>query len=246
MAKKKSTKKQTTKNPANFNIGSEIDRLNISIKSPTFKSARQKEFHDLLVNNDTKMVICDGPAGTGKDFLTVYCGLKLLKRGDFEQILYIRSAADSSKIPIGFLPGDLEEKSCNYMEPLNEKLSQFLDPQDISKLRSSDAIESIINNYLRGRSINDVFVIVDEAQNFHREDLKTILTRFEENARVILIGDSTQSDIGKYNCYPQIFDTFSDSESKKFGVFTFRFYEEDIVRSPLCAFVHKKLSNSCS
>lgn len=227
-----------------LNIDSELfSPKNIKIKPIKFKSDKQKAFYNLIMNTKTKLLFCDGLAGSAKSFLSLYAALKLLKQGKYDKILYVRSATDSSKSPIGFLKGDLYDKSKVYMVPLEEKLEQFLEYDDIFNLKKHLHIEATINNFMRGRSIDDTIVIIDEIQNLHFEDAKTLLTRFEENTKIICIGDHSQSDIGCKSCFVKLlnmFDNDKEQDCNENGVFTFKFDIDDVVRSGLTKFILEK------
>lgn len=216
-------------------------RLTYKIAPLKFKSKKQKQFFDLCKSDDTKLLICDGPAGTGKSLLSFYSALKQVKAGKYERILYVRSPVDSSDSHLGFLPGDLNDKTYNYMIPLEEKIDKFIEPDKINEIIRQGIIESSVNTYMRGRSINDTIVIVDEIQNYTLKEALTLFSRFEENTKIIAIGDHMQSDIGPKTCIKKILDMFENEmeEANKNGVFTFRFDNTDIVRSGLTQYIVK-------
>jgi phosphate starvation-inducible PhoH-like protein len=224
----------------------DISNFNYKIATLKFKNKKQKQFFDICRDEDTKLVICDGPAGTGKTILSFYSALKMLRSKDnnYESILYVRTPVDSSDTGIGYLPGDLKEKSYNYMLPLYEKLEKFLEKDKIKELLSRGIIESDVNTFMRGRSIDNTIVIVDEIQNYSMREVKTLLSRFEENTKIIALGDHAQSDIGLNSSLSKLLIMFSDEsekvESEKNGVFTFTFDIEDVVRSELTKFILQK------
>lgn len=228
-------------------VPSELDskQVNFKINSLKFKSQKQKDFFDLCRNEDIKLLICDGPAGTGKSFLAIYAALKMLKAGKYEKIMYLRSPVGSSERDIGFLPGSMEEKIINYMHPLDEKLSKFLDFNDIKKLYEHDKIEYAINTFIRGRSIENTVVIVDEIQNMQLRENLTLFSRTEETTKIIAIGDHIQSDIGLDSSLSKLMIMFGEGEKNieealENGVSTFKFDNEDIVRSKLTRFIVEK------
>jgi phosphate starvation-inducible PhoH-like protein len=250
-------KKKTKGKPRDRNLHIEDNDLlgldtpkapNFKINDLKFKSQKQKDYFDICRDEDTKLVICDGPAGTGKTLLSMYAALRLIKQGKYKNILYVRSAVDSAEQGLGFLPGDIDEKSHNYMIPLEEKLCKFLDYEAIKQLLNDDVIISTVNNFMRGRSIDDTIVIIDELQNFTLSEAKTLLSRFEENTKIIACGDKGQSDIGSKSCLTKLIKMFGEDESpvgdvtikehsEEQGVFTFAFDIEDVVRSGLTKYV---------
>jgi len=170
--------------------------------------------------------------------LAIYAALKQLKAGEYEKIMYLRSPVDSSEKGIGFLPGDFDSKIINYMIPLDEKLNKFIEYHDIQKLYEHDKIEHTVNSFIRGRSIENTIVIVDEIQNFTRKEALSVLSRTEETAKIIAIGDHMQSDIGLSSCLSKLMIMFGeDSRAEENGVAIFTFDNEDIVRSKLTRYI---------
>lgn len=248
------------KNSIKKELGEDI-KLDSGYKKPSFKitplkfkSKKQKDFFDLCRSDDTSLLICDGPAGVGKSLIAIYAALKMIKAGKYERIMYVRTPIDSSDAGIGYLPGDIYEKTTNYMIPMEEKLNKLLTYDQIKMLLNEDLIESTVNSYMRGRSINDTIVIVDEIQNYTIPEIKTLLTRFEENTKIIGLGDKSQSDIGIKSCLNKLILMFGHedetSEAYNHGVFTFKFDIDDIVRSELTKYIvkifdkHDKISRS--
>lgn len=218
------------------------------IKPLSFKSKKQKDFFDLCHNDDMKLVICDGPAGSGKSLIALYAALKSLKSGKYDRIMYIRSPVDSSEKGIGFLPGDIHDKIINYMVPLDEKISKLVYEQDTKKLFDSGMIEYNVNSFMRGRSIENAIIIVDEIQNFTMKEALSLFSRTEETTKIIAIGDHMQSDIGLKSCLTKIMTMFEGDIARENGVDTFKFNNEDIVRSKLTRYIvgvfehHMKIS----
>jgi len=239
MARKNNQKKEQD---IDFNIPTEIEKITFTITPLKFKSKKQKEFFDLCRSDDTKLLICDGPAGTGKSLLSIYAALKLIKAGKYKRLMYVRTPIDSSDNGLGYMPGSLYEKSIHYMMPLDEKISKLVSYDDIKKLHEHDVIESTVNTFMRGRSIDDTIVIIDEIQNFSMSEIKTLLTRFEENTKIIGLGDKGQSDIGLKSCLNKLVimfshDEYEENRAKENGVFTFKFDIGDVVRSGLTKYI---------
>ncbi len=216
----------------------EVKSPNFKIKQLKFKSQKQKDFFDLCRDDDVKLVICDGPAGTGKSLPALYAALKLIKSGKFERIMYVRSPVDSSDGGIGYLPGGVHDKIINYMIPLDEKLNKLMDYDDIKELYDEDYIEYTVNSFMRGRSIEKTILIIDEFQNQTMMEAVTCLSRIEETSKIIAIGDHMQSDIGLKSCLTKVMSMFKDRpEASDNGVATFEFDNADIVRSRLVKYI---------
>lgn len=202
---------------------------------------KQKKFLELALDKETKVVFVSGPAGTSKTFLAVLSSLKLLNQKRMSDILYIRSAVESADSKIGFLPGDGHEKLAPYIQPLLDKLSELLPKQDIDFLQKEARIDSIPIGFLRGLNWNAKCIIVDEAQNITQKELITTITRIGEFSKVFILGDPEQTDINGKSGFVKIMNLFDDQESRENGIFTFKFDEEDVVRSGLVKFLIKKI-----
>lgn len=200
-----------------------------------------KNFFDLLMLDDTKMGIIDGPAGSAKSYLSVYAGLQLLKDRKISQIIYIRAAVESASKSLGFLPGSDFEKMAPYKQPLDQKLEELVGNKVAEELYKNDFIKCVPVNFTRGLTFRDSLVIVDEIQSMTLEEITTILTRFGENSKYVLIGDSFQSDIGNKSGFKKIQTVFNDKDSTDKGIYTFEFTENEVVRSEILKFIVKKL-----
>jgi phosphate starvation-inducible PhoH-like protein len=202
---------------------------------------KQKEFLEIALNKETKVVFVSGPAGTSKTFLAVLASLRLLNTKRMSDILYIRSAVESSDSKIGFLPGDGHEKMSPYIQPLIDKLMELLPKDNIDYLQKEGRLDSIPIGFLRGLNWNAKCIIVDEAQNITEKELITIITRVGEFSKVFILGDPDQCDIGKKSGFVKILDVFDDKESNDNGIHAFKFNEDDVVRSGLVKFIIKKI-----
>ena len=156
------------------------------------KTAAQAAYLDLLTQND--LVFAAGPAGTGKTFLAVAHGAGLLLRGEVDRLVITRPAVEAGE-RLGFLPGDMNEKVDPYMAPVWEALSDILGAEPLKRRREKGEIEVAPIAFMRGRTLNHAFVIVDEAQNATRLQMKMVLTRLGEGARMAVTGDPTQVDL---------------------------------------------------
>jgi phosphate starvation-inducible PhoH-like protein len=206
----------------------------------TFNYLQQSTF-ETLTRPETMMAIVDGPAGTAKTYIAVYAALKLISQRKIDDIVYIRSIVESASKSIGSLPGEVDEKFAPWAMPLNDKLSELVSPVVIKNLYGSGAIKSVPVNFARGLTFRNSFVIVDEAQNLTFGELNTILTRFGQNSKYCIIGDTSQSDIGKNSGFPKIVKAFTGEENDEKGIFSFQFTENEIVRSEILKFIVTQL-----
>ncbi len=158
------------------------------------KSARQAEFIRSLYDNQINFAV--GPAGTGKTFLAIAYALMLLLSGKKQKLVLTRPVVEAGE-SLGFLPGDLSQKLNPYLKPLYDAMEFILTPAQIKKLEENGSIEISPLAYMRGRSINRAVIILDEAQNTTKNQMKMFLTRLGENSEAIITGDVTQIDLPK-------------------------------------------------
>ena len=215
----------------------------LKIKKNKNFTEKQSIFFDIATKDSTKLMFIDGPAGTAKTWLSVYCGLELFQNQKIEEMIYVRSAVESSDQKLGFLPGAQDDKMAPYLEPFKDKLEELLSPIDIRYLQDEERIYGIPVGFLRGASWENKFILVDEAQNLSEKELVTIMTRIGENCKVFICGDAMQSDIGNRSGFNNILELFQDDISKSKGIHTFQFTEMDIVRSELVKFIITKLKS---
>jgi len=156
------------------------------------KTPAQARYLDLLTRHD--LVFGVGPAGTGKTFLAVAHGAGLLMRGEVDRMVITRPAVEAGE-KLGFLPGDLTEKVDPYMAPVWEALTDIMGADQLRRRRDKGEIEVAPIAFMRGRTLSHAFVIVDEAQNASRLQMKMVLTRLGEGARMVVTGDPSQVDL---------------------------------------------------
>jgi phosphate starvation-inducible PhoH-like protein len=161
----------------------------------TPKTVNQKRYLDAVQNHD--LVIAIGPAGTGKSYLAVAMAVSALVRRQVARIILTRPAVEAGE-RLGFLPGDLAEKVHPYLRPLYDALYDMLEPDKVAALSEKGAIEIAPLAYMRGRTLNDAFIILDEAQNTTSEQMKMFLTRLGFNAKMVITGDITQVDLPQH------------------------------------------------
>jgi phosphate starvation-inducible PhoH-like protein len=156
------------------------------------KSAGQGEYLEAIARND--IVVSIGPAGTGKTYLAVAAAVDALRKNRVKRIILARPAVEAGE-NLGFLPGDLQEKVDPYLRPLYDALEDIMPPDWVRRALESRTIEIAPLAYMRGRTLSDAFVILDEAQNATTAQMKMFLTRLGLNSRVIVTGDKTQIDL---------------------------------------------------
>jgi phosphate starvation-inducible PhoH-like protein len=156
------------------------------------KTLNQKHYADAIDKHT--IVFAIGPAGTGKTYLAMAKAVKALQAKEVNRIILTRPAVEAGE-RLGFLPGTLYEKIDPYLRPLYDALHDMVDPESIPKLTASGTIEIAPLAYMRGRSLNDSFIILDEAQNTTREQMKMFLTRLGFGSRIVVTGDITQVDL---------------------------------------------------
>jgi len=156
------------------------------------KTEGQSRYIKAIREND--LVFCIGPAGTGKTFLAVSLALSTMKSGYLKKIILARPAVEAGE-RLGFLPGDIQAKVNPYLRPLYDALADIIDVGQVKKYIENDLIEILPLAFMRGRTLNDSFIILDEAQNCTVKQMKTFLTRFGLRTKVVVTGDITQIDL---------------------------------------------------
>lgn len=164
-------------------------------KPITCKTTGQRELFEASQNND--IVFALGPAGTGKTFTSVAIAVRALKERRVRRIILARPAVEAGE-NLGFLPGDLKEKIDPYLRPLYDALEEMLEAGRLKMNMEKNIIEIAPLAYMRGRTLNDAFVILDEAQNTTFAQLKMFLTRIGQNSKCIITGDMTQTDLPRH------------------------------------------------
>ncbi|WP_330672114.1 PhoH family protein [Aminicella lysinilytica] len=158
------------------------------------KTIGQKEYVNSIKNRDVVFAI--GPAGTGKTYIAVAMAINAFKNKEVQKIILARPAVEAGE-NLGFLPGDLQEKVDPYLRPLYDGLYDILGRENATRLKEKEAIEVVPLAYMRGRTLDDAFIILDEAQNTTQEQMKMFLTRMGFGSKVVVTGDVTQIDLPK-------------------------------------------------
>jgi phosphate starvation-inducible protein PhoH and related proteins len=152
----------------------------------------QSEYVQAIRKHD--LVICTGPAGTGKTYLAVATAVEALKEQSIRKIVLVRPAVEAGE-SLGFLPGDLQAKINPYLRPLQDALREMIDHEQVRRYMDDDVIEVVPLAYMRGRTLNNAFIIMDEAQNTTVGQMKMFLTRMGEGSKMVVSGDTSQVDL---------------------------------------------------
>ena len=213
------------------NTNKKIDPLlTLRTKKGTVKPRGQNQqcYVRAVLSNDINFGI--GPAGTGKTYLAVACAVQAILNDEIERILLVRPAVEAGE-KLGFLPGDLSQKVDPYLRPLYDALYEMLGIETVDKLIERNVIEVAPLAYMRGRTLNNAFVILDESQNTTREQMKMFLTRIGFGTTAVINGDPTQIDLprGQPSGLKHAAEVLHGVEGISFTHFT----SKDVVRHPL-------------
>ena len=203
---------------------------NFGKKALAPKTVNQRRYVEAIERND--MVFGVGPAGTGKTYLAVFMAISALLNKRVSRIVLTRPAVEAGE-RLGFLPGTLQEKVDPYLRPLYDALFDMLDSERVEKLLERNVIEVAPIAFMRGRTLNDSFIILDEAQNSTPEQMKMILTRMGFNSKMVVTGDATQIDLptGKRSGLIDAIEILRGVE----GISFIQFDDKDVVRHNLVA-----------
>jgi len=206
------------------------DRIMTSEKKAgvTAKTVGQKKYVDAIRTHDVTFGI--GPAGTGKTYLAVAMALAALREGKVSRIILTRPAVEAGEA-LGFLPGDLYEKIMPYLRPLHDALHDMLPAEEVQKQMERSVIEIAPLAYMRGRTLNNAFIILDEAQNSTMEQMFMFLTRLGASSKAVITGDETQIDLPahKHSGLLEAHRVLRHVE----GIAVVEFSRRDVVRHPL-------------
>jgi phosphate starvation-inducible PhoH-like protein len=181
-----------------------------------------------MLQND--LVLCIGPAGTGKTYLAVGMAVNLLRQSQVRKIVLVRPAVEAGE-RLGFLPGDLIAKVNPYLRPLLDALQDILDPEQVKRYMEADIIEIVPLAYMRGRTLNEAVIILDEGQNTTVPQMKMFLTRMGNGSKIIVTGDVTQVDLPKQTRSGLIDAVHRLRDIERIAIVYLN--EQDIVRHPL-------------
>ena len=192
------------------------------------RSDAQKKYVDAILARD--LVFGVGPAGTGKTFLAAVCALRALRAGEVKRVILTRPIVEAGE-KLGYLPGDVSDKVHPYLRPLYDAFHALLGPDRFRSLRVDEVIETVPLAYMRGRTLENAFIILDEAQNTLPEQMKMFLTRMGMHSRVVVTGDATQIDIREKDRSGLVLarEILKKTEGVKFVNFS----AKDVARHPL-------------
>ncbi len=205
-------------------------RIEISSRKQAInaRSRGQRDYVEAMRTHD--MVFCIGPAGTGKTYLATAMAVSMLREGRVERLILARPAVEAGEA-LGFLPGDLKEKLLPYLRPLYDALTTMMEPEELQRHTEKGTIEIAPLAYMRGRTLNHAFIILDEAQNTTSDQMFMFLTRLGEQSRCVVTGDITQVDLPSHKR-----SGLTEAERTLAGIDGIAFChlnETDVVRHPL-------------
>lgn len=202
------------------------------------KSKQQEAYIKALKDNE--LVFAEGPAGTGKTYLAVALGVEMMLAGQIDRLILSRPAVEAGE-RLGFLPGDIREKVDPYLRPLYDALHDMLPLEQVTKKIAVGEIEVAPLAFMRGRTLSDSVIILDEAQNTTEVQMKMFLTRLGRNSRMIVTGDLTQVDLPK-GVGSGLRDAIHTLEGVR-GIGVITFTERDVVRHPLVSRIVRAYEN---
>ena len=194
-----------------------------------FRTPNQKRFYNIISRNDVTFSV--GPAGCGKTFLATHYALKNLAKGKYDKMVITKPLVEVDGERMGYLPGDIDEKTMPYMMSLYYNMEQIIGKQRLDVLKKAGAIQVIPLAYMRGLTLTDSVVVLDEAQNATPAQIKTFVTRIGSGSKYIVCGDLMQSDIRKENGLEDSIKRFTGIRKVGFSQFDL----EDVVRHPIVA-----------
>jgi len=224
-------KSPMTKSSRNLAI-SAMNEANVRVKSnkKTLSACTQMQAKYLEAIDNNNVIFGVGPAGTGKTFLAVAKAVEMIQEGKIDRIILCRPAVEAGE-NLGFLPGTMQEKIDPYLRPIYDALHEMMDPAQIAQRLADDSIEIAPIAFMRGRTLSNAVIILDEAQNTTVTQMKMILTRIGEKSKMIITGDITQTDIPR-GAKSGLVDAI-EVLSKVKGITFIKFTEKDVVRSKI-------------
>lgn len=204
------------------------------------KNYSQRQYVQMIKNNDLTFGI--GPAGTGKTYLAVVMAVAALKRREVDRLILTRPAVEAGE-SLGFLPGDLKEKVDPYLRPIYDALNSILGAEHVERLIERGVIEIAPLAYMRGRTLDKAFVILDEAQNTTRAQMKMFLTRLGFGSKMIVNGDASQIDLPKGHSQSGLVDAENRLKGLPHIAFV-KFDANDVVRHPVVSEIIRAYENN--
>jgi len=219
---------QANATPENMTLKFPDSRIRTKRKVIRGRGVNQNDYIRSIQTHDLAFGV--GPAGTGKTYLAVACAVEALERDDVRRIILVRPAVEAGE-RLGFLPGDLSQKIDPYLRPMYDALYEFMGIEKVNKLIEKNVIEVAPLAYMRGRTLNDAFIIMDEAQNTTMEQMKMFLTRLGFGSTAVVTGDITQIDLPSHQTsgLKHVIDVLNDIKEISFT----HFASKDVVRHSL-------------
>lgn len=221
---------ETDEDTVTKEVGDDLPQWQVKTRKGPIKGRgqHQQEYLDKIKTNDLAFGI--GPAGTGKTYLAVACAVDALVNDEVDRLVLVRPAVEAGE-RLGFLPGDLSQKIDPYLRPMYDALYEMLGAEKVVKLLERNVIEIAPLAYMRGRTLNDAFILLDEAQNTTIEQMKMFLTRIGFGSKAVVTGDITQVDLPreKASGLRHAMHLLEDIE----GIGITHFDAQDVVRHPL-------------
>lgn len=232
MARKITNRREETEIIENLDEGVILKSIRGENIKPRNQS--QKEVVDCI--NDKDLVAIVGPAGSGKSYIAIAMAVRALNRKEVKKIILTRPAVEAGE-NLGYLPGGLKDKLDPYLRPLYDALEDMIPPPKLRELMDANVIEIAPLAYMRGRTLSNAFIILDEAQNTTLTQLKMFLTRMGENSKVVITGDLSQIDLPKWS--PSGFFDCIEILSSVEGASVIRTKDKEIIRHPLIKHILK-------
>lgn len=224
--------KKNEKEPTKINMENNEDLISLVVSSKREQIRPKTRNQNLYIKKifDNQIVFAIGPAGTGKTYLAVAAGLYFLREKKVERIVLVRPVVEAGE-KLGFLPGDVKQKIDPYLRPLFDAIFDMIDPRIFQELVENEIIEIAPLAYMRGRTLNKAFIILDEAQNTTIDQMKMFLTRLGNDSKAVITGDITQIDLspGKKSGLIHAQEIFREID----GLATVNFTSEDVARAQI-------------
>lgn len=211
--------------------GRVVPHVSIKTRRKTIVPRTQAQASYMLALQRSEVVFALGPAGTGKTYIAVAQAVACLMEGTIERLVFSRPAVEAGE-KLGFLPGDMKEKVDPYMRPIYDALNDCLPPEQVERRIAAGEIEIAPLAFMRGRTLANAFIILDEAQNTTPAQMKMFLTRFGEGSRMVICGDPRQTDLPGGMAASGLTDAVGRLEGVE-GINMARFGGEDVVRHPI-------------
>lgn len=210
----------------------ELDQFNQNIKNKVNlipRNLNQEVYVDKLLDPNVNMVFAVGPAGTGKTLLATLYAIKCLKEGSVKKVVITRPNVAVDDRDIGFLPGDIYGKMAPWTRPILEVFEDYYSPKTIQTMLENNVIEILPMAFIRGRTLKHAVIILDEAQNTTRNSMISALTRIGENSKMVITGDTKQSDRGDKNGLTDFLTRYHACQN----IAVVQFHKADVERHPV-------------